>query len=273
MEIQRESKPKSNRTILVIIVVILLLLFLLALRACKADTGQTIDLKAVDNKSTKTGILEVKAVKGFPFIVYNSESGTEAAKGTCGMSRTEIEPGKYMVKVKPDNADLVPLGIAVIRENKTTTLEFKGFGTLFVDAVKDFIKYSVVDRDGNLIASGDTRISRIGLPVGAYMVKANAGGIEIRKKAIIEDGKQKVIVFDDLGTLFVSGSKDFVKYNVFNKNGEQVEQGDTNITTLLLPAGIYTVETTVLGKKSIDSVSIGKKQAVRIVLNSSGALR
>lgn len=280
MGARRESKPKSNRKILIIIIVVLLLLLLLALRSCKADPVQKTDLSAVKKNSKqteaairKTGILEVKAVKDFPFFVYNPESGDEVAKGSCGITPIEIKPGKYLVRVKPDNAGLIPLGIAVIQENKTTTLEFKGFGTLYVDAAKDFIKYTVMDLDGNSIADGDTRISKIGLPVGTYMVKVNVSGIKIRKEAIIEDGKQRVIVFDDLGTLFVSGAKDFVRYNVFNRNGKKVAKGDTNITTLVLPAGDYTVETTILGKKAVDSVSIGKKQTARLNLKSFGALQ
>ncbi len=250
MNSQKGNDSKGNRNILVvvIIVIILLLLLLLLIRSCKCGSEQTTDSQAVDKDSaqteesiTKTGILVVKAVKDFPFIVYDSESGKEVAKGNCGIGELKIKPGKYMVKVKP-NKNLIPLGIAVILENKTNTLEFKGFGTLFVSGAKDFVKYNVFDKNGKKVTGGDTNITTLLLPAGDYKIETTV----LEKKSVdsVSIGKKQAVSLKlkSFGALKVGARKDFLKFAVKDKSNKKVASGDSNISVLVLPVGAYLVE-------------------------------
>jgi uncharacterized Zn ribbon protein len=60
-----------------------------------------------------------------------------------------------------------------VKSNEHTRVDMKCFGTLWVEAEKDFMKFVVKDKNGVKIATGDTRITNSILPVGEYMVHCN----------------------------------------------------------------------------------------------------
>jgi hypothetical protein len=199
------------------------------------------------------GVLAVTAGSDFPFRVYKSSGGTEVAKGTCNIHRPALPVGVYRVVVSVEGNPDVTLGPATLEADKTTTLNLAGFGRLRVSAVKDLMHYKVKDTASVVVAEGDTNISVLGLPVGQYSIEVDAGDLPPASidPVTVEDRKLAEPKVTGFGLVMVKAGRDFIDYTVVAKDGKVLAKGATNISTVLLPVGEYTV---VAGETKVELV-------------------
>ncbi len=126
-------------------------------------------------------------------------------------------------------------------------------GKLFVEAVVDFQKYEVFDAAGTSVAKGDTNISTLELPEGEYTVVVHPGAFpEVKLGPVtVKQGKIARPRLTGFGLVKVKGSEDFIKFQIVDGSDVVVAEGDTNISTTLLPVGTYTARA---GERSIELV-------------------
>jgi len=188
-----------------------------------------------------TGTLEIRASSDFPFRVVDA-SGQEVASGTCNIHQPELPPGTYRAVISASGTD-VTVGPATVEPGEKATLKLEGFGTLKVGAPKDFMKFEVKDAAGEVVASGDTNITTVGLPVGTYSVEVATSPFPPTTidGVTVEEGAQASPVVHGFGFVTIKASRDFVDYKVIDAEGREVGSGQTNITSLLLPVGDFTV--------------------------------
>ncbi|MCK5688479.1 hypothetical protein KAI87_04370, partial [Myxococcota bacterium] len=116
-------------------------------------------------------------------------------------------------------------------------------GSLFVKALIDFTKYDVKDAEGKVVATGDTNISTLKLVPGVYTVAVKPAAFDPVSLGEVEIKKGEVVqaAFKGFAELMGHGPADFIKYDILNAKGEIVGKGDTNISKMGLPMGIYSV--------------------------------
>ena len=116
-----------------------------------------------------------------------------------------------------------------------------GTGTLEIRAGSDFA-FRVLAADGEEVAKGTCNADQPELPAGSYRAVISASGTEVTVgPTTVEIGQKATLELEGFGTLKVGGAKDFMKYEVKNAAGAVVAKGDTNITTVGLPVGTYSV--------------------------------
>ncbi len=218
----------------------------------------------------RTGTLFVDAVRDFiQYTVYDKD-GKQVAQGDTRISSIPLPVGEYTVKTVLAGRTLS--GSGLVKDKETTTIFLGGTGTLFVGAVRDFIKYEVIDKAGNVSATGDTRISKLDLVEGEYTVRTKVAGKLCSRSVVIQSGKHIDIDLDCFGTLFVEAPKDFIRYHVLDEQGNKVTQGDTRISTLILAKGNYTVTADFAGMAFKESVVIEGMGKTTLELKGAGTL-
>ena len=214
-------------------------------KGCEKASGEVegtgSGVAATEAPPAGTGTLVIRAGSDFPFRVLAAD-GKELAKGTCNIHQPELPAGSYRAVISASGSE-VTVGPATVEVDKKVTLELKGFGTLKVEAPKDFMKYEVKNATGGVVATGDTNITTVGLPVGVYTVEVNTSPFPVTtiEGVTVEEGKEASPVVTGFGFITVKASKDFVDYKVVDAAGKEVGSGQTNITSLLLPVGELTV--------------------------------
>ncbi|MBT4364153.1 MAG: VWA domain-containing protein [Desulfobacteraceae bacterium] len=218
----------------------------------------------------RTGTLFVDAARDFiKYTVYDKDDKS-VAEGDTRISSIPLPAGKYTVKAVLAGKTLSTSG--VVKDKETTTVFLGGTGTLFVRAVKDFIKYEVVDKAGNVAAKGDTRISILDLLEGEYTVRTKVSGKICTSSVVIESGKHTDTNLDCFGSLFVEAPKDFIRYHVIDEQGNKVAEGDTRISTLILASGNYTVTGKFAGMEFEEPVVITGMKHTTLKLEGAGTL-
>jgi len=239
--------------------------------------GKTLSASGVvkDKETTTiflggTGTLFVRAVRDFIKYEVIDKAGNVTATGDTRISKLDLVEGEYTVRTTVSGKTCT--SSVIIQSGKHTDTALDCFGTLFVEAPKDFIRYHVLDEQGNKVTEGDTRISTLILAKGNYTVTAKFAGIEFKEPVVITGMKQTTLKLKGAGTLFVRAAADFVKYRVVDKNGKQITKGDTNISTLDVPQGDYDVVVTISGKTCKTPVSIKSGSKIGIKIKCFGTL-
>ena len=131
------------------------------------------------------GELYVNAAADFlKYDVINSE-GEVVGSGNTRITTLNLPVGVYTVVVKPGGYEPVEIEGLMIVEGQKTTATLMGFASVTVKAQTDFLRYAVIDAGGNEIATGDTNIATLLLPVGEYIVRS---GDLPDAKLVLEDG-------------------------------------------------------------------------------------
>ncbi len=125
-------------------------------------------MKKTSFKLEGAGSLFVKAAADFVKFRVISKNGKQVAAGDTNISTINVPHGDYDIVVTVASRECkTPVSI---KSGSKNSLNIKCFGTLWVEAAKDFLKYVVKDKTGKIIASGDSRITKAIIPVGEYTV-------------------------------------------------------------------------------------------------------
>ncbi len=281
----KAEKKKSSKVLpLLIALVAVIIIVILLIRGCpktppqetgsppKASRLEKRESEEVEISQRKKGRLLVSGNNDFVVVVYSGEGKErkEAATGFCSLP-VDLAPGQYSCAVKV-NDEVVPVGAATIEADKTTTLDFKGFGLVFVECPKFMAEYSILS-DGMSIANGKASINKLGLAVGDYQVHMKIAGLDIKKDVTIAEGKTSTVVIDEIGMLCATGLAFNKKYQVLNTDGEAVATGGLGVSKIPLPVGDYEIEIEICGKKMKTPVSIkGQRKQNNVALKNHGLL-